>query len=325
MRKILHALAGVCLAVLPLGCKTFDAPGFPKSEKRKAEEAARTLPARMAVVWTEAMLNNPGQPAVRGFGGRVYFYNDRGQAVTAKGQLAVYGFDDSRQDQASRVPEKKFIFTDEQLAQHLSQSSLGPSYNVWVPWDNVGGEQREISLLPVFTAPGGQPVAGEQTINVLPGPSRHKGESPEQSGNFGLAGGEQAGDVRPVGHWEQTGYEPPHRTDMRTTTIMVPKGLAQQLAQPMAPQQQRMNQRMEEILEKESSSAKEPEASSGRFSSPPAPWTPPDPRSTRFVRPRSQALGAPLAPPRPDHAQKPPYPAGPLSAPPSPIESGPAS
>ncbi|GIW92161.1 MAG: hypothetical protein KatS3mg110_0202 [Pirellulaceae bacterium] len=127
------------------------------------------VPTRMVVVWTPDTLTLPGRPPTRGFGGRIYFYNNQGQAIPVDGQLVVYGFDDSDPDEASTVPHRRFVFTPEQFTKHFSPSELGASYSVWIPWDTNDTRQKTISLLPVFTSVSGHRVVGEQTINVLRG------------------------------------------------------------------------------------------------------------------------------------------------------------
>jgi hypothetical protein len=51
----------------------------------------------------------------------------------------------------------------------MSKSELGPSYSFWLPWDEVGGPQTEISLIARFEPNGGSIVIGEQTKHLLPG------------------------------------------------------------------------------------------------------------------------------------------------------------
>jgi hypothetical protein len=46
---------------------------------------------------------------------------------------------------------------------------LGHSYSVWIPWDEVGGPQKEISLIARFTPEKGSVVVSEQTKQILPG------------------------------------------------------------------------------------------------------------------------------------------------------------
>ena len=73
-------------------------------------------------------------------------------------------------------PDKKFVFTPEQFAQHYEKSSLGHSYAVWVPWDAAGGPQKEVSLIARFTPKNGQLVVGDPSRHVLPGPAPEPGQ-----------------------------------------------------------------------------------------------------------------------------------------------------
>ena len=122
------------------------------------------------MVWSPAVLNSPGKKPTRGFGGRVYFYDGQNRAVPVEGQLVVYGYNDSR-PQEGKSPDRTFAFTPEQFAAHFSPSDLGASYSVWVPWDEVGSEQVEVSLVPIFTATSGQIVVGQSSKSLLPGPA----------------------------------------------------------------------------------------------------------------------------------------------------------
>ncbi len=93
----------------------------------------------MVAIWTEDTLVQPGKTVTRGFGGRIYFYNEKSQAIPVEGELIVYGYDDSSAASAHSLTSnveatKKFAFTPEQFTQHFSQSDLGASYSIWIPW-----------------------------------------------------------------------------------------------------------------------------------------------------------------------------------------------
>ena len=83
--------------------------------------------------------------SARGFGGRFFFYDEKSRPVPVDGTLIVHGFDDTADTPEDRV--KRFEFTPEQFTRHFSQTDLGASYSVWVPWDAIGGDQRRISLV----------------------------------------------------------------------------------------------------------------------------------------------------------------------------------
>ena len=73
---------------------------------------------------------------------------------------------------------KRFEFTPEQFTRHFSQTDLGASYSVWIPWDALGGEQRRISLVASFKPAEGKTVQGLPATLVLPG---HTKETEEEA------------------------------------------------------------------------------------------------------------------------------------------------
>mgnify|MGYP001065217866 CR=1 FL=1 len=128
-------------------------------------------PETLSAVWTETTLHQPGKPVVRGFGGRILFHGtDQQQAVPVEGAVIVYAYDNDRPHKEDPAPDKKFVFPAENLAKHQSESSLGPSYSFWLPWDNAGGPQRRISLLTRFEDKSGKIVMSQMAHVTLPGP-----------------------------------------------------------------------------------------------------------------------------------------------------------
>lgn len=124
-------------------------------------------PARMATTWTPDTLLQSGRTPTRGFGGRLFFYDDKTHAVPVDGELTVHAF--SEPTDGSQGEVKRYVFTAEQFTGHFSQTDLGASYSVWIPWDAVGGEQQRITLVPSFKSASGKIVQGEQAIVGLPG------------------------------------------------------------------------------------------------------------------------------------------------------------
>lgn len=129
-------------------------------------------PQKMAVLWSHDVLTVAGKPPTRGFGGRIYFYNERSQAIPVAGELVVHGFDETakkRTGAPENQADKRFRFTEEQFTSHFSESDLGASYSIWIPWDNADGVQKEITLLPTFKSSKGELVQGDPAKVVLPG------------------------------------------------------------------------------------------------------------------------------------------------------------
>lgn len=124
-------------------------------------------PVKLAVTWTPDTIIQTGRTPTRGFGGRVFFYDDKSKSVPVEGTLIVHGFDDSAGNDNSST--KRFEFTPEQFTRHFSQSDLGASYSIWIPWDAIGGNQKRISLVTSFKSTSGRPIQGIPATMMLPG------------------------------------------------------------------------------------------------------------------------------------------------------------
>lgn len=172
---ILALLGAITLS----GCASFTETDTKKKKKDKSwysfKKKEYQVPQAVNVTWAYDLLTVPGKPATRGFGGRFYFYNEKTQAVPVDGELMVYGFDDTHGTSDSldlNQATKRFKFTAEQLTSHFSESQLGASYSVWIPWDVAPGEQKKIMLIPTFIAKDGKLVRGAAATLNLPGKPR---------------------------------------------------------------------------------------------------------------------------------------------------------
>ncbi|MCL4207669.1 MAG: hypothetical protein KJ000_34735 [Pirellulaceae bacterium] len=244
-----YLLVTVTVALLA-GCQTIglDAPKslsdkLPALTKEGRDQAARkAVPTRIVAIWSDAVYSQAGTTPVRGFGGRIYFYNDKHEAVPVEGQLIVYGFDDTVADNPNKTPSRKFVFTEEQIASRHSVTELGDSYSVWLPWDEVTGFKKTVTLMPMFVPNDGQIVMGPQTVNLLPGKARPESEADRAGARISSRspGGSQA--VRPVSYETQFGpggwqiaseATDPTSADaprMKTTTIKLPPSMTQRMA-----------------------------------------------------------------------------------------------
>jgi hypothetical protein len=185
-RRQFTAAAASLLAFTPVGCATLSDKSD-KSEssfvdrlpwnKNKKDEVPEPYPnpVKLAATWTPDSLVQTGRIPTRGFGGRVFFYDEKSRPVPVDGTLIVHGFDET---ESSSEPEmKRFEFTPEQFTRHFSQSDLGASYSVWIPWDAMGGLQRRISLVASFKTAEGKVVQGIPATIMLPGTAPELGES----------------------------------------------------------------------------------------------------------------------------------------------------
>ncbi len=172
----LVTIALLLLTTMSTGCSMFTKEKGSKKdspwESMKFWKKEYQTPAKMAVIWSHDLLTVAGQPPTRGCGGRIYFYNEKSQTIPVEGELVVHGFDEARKrltgaDQ--NIPDKRFRFTAEQFTEHFSQSDLGASYSVWIPWDTNDNTLKEITLIPTFVSSKGQMVQGAPAKVVLPG------------------------------------------------------------------------------------------------------------------------------------------------------------
>lgn len=128
------------------------------------------IPSRVVGTWTDTVLTQSGKVPQRGFGGRLLFYdNESKNPIQVEGQLVVYAFDESRREPTDNRPTRRYVFPLDQVPLHKSESELGPSYSFWLPWDEAGGPQTEVSLICRFEPKDGPLVVGEQTKHLLPG------------------------------------------------------------------------------------------------------------------------------------------------------------
>jgi hypothetical protein len=287
------------------GCKTIDTDWMPKAPWNKQDklvESAYDTPVRIAAIWTPDVMVRPGTPASRGFGGRLYFYNQANTPVKVEGQLVVYAYDDTAEESQRESPDRKYAFTPEQFTTHHSESELGPSYSVWLPWDAVAsGEQKGISLLPVFTATSGKIVMGQQAMNLLPG--RKSEQQPGPAPSTTLSQGAATG-VRPASfqgnHATATpnpgvpAVEASRRPSITTTTIDLPKSMQQRVIEAAQNQSPIADASVDPaLIEKAKATLAELRANSSLSAETRVP-TLPSP-STRFAPPRPRVPSSPTS------------------------------
>lgn len=172
VERRLHAFAILAVLVM-LGiscCGCQFAPKKMPSVWPWDKEEPKELPDRILAVWSDTVLHQKGLPGVRGFGGRIYFYKkDSTDPIEVDGGLAVYVFDADDLSPASQQPLRKFVFTPDQFESHMSKTSIGPSYSVWIPMSEVGGPQMRLSLIARFEGRDGGSTISDPTIKLLPG------------------------------------------------------------------------------------------------------------------------------------------------------------
>jgi hypothetical protein len=158
-----------------LGCQSWGegksaTKWWSKSKEPLPPDAAENFgePVKMDIAWKDDTLPGPDGELMRGIGGRVHFLDKNGKAIRVHGSLTVYGFDEQNGQVTSPRPDKRFHFKDEELQSVYSTSTIGHSYNVWIPWEGQG-YQKHIAVLPIFRGPDGRLLKGDHAQAVLHG------------------------------------------------------------------------------------------------------------------------------------------------------------
>jgi len=172
--RILQLAACASLLAAHSGCAGLD---LKMPENPFAEGETAQIPSKMIPVWTDTVLHTQGRRGVRGFGGRITFYREEnGEPIRVEGSIVVYAWDDSddppgqQRQTLDSVPDRKYVFTAEQLHEHYSESKLGHSYSLWLPWEEVGGLHRRVTLISRFIGQTGGEITSQVARVVLPGP-----------------------------------------------------------------------------------------------------------------------------------------------------------
>jgi hypothetical protein len=131
--------------------------------------------ATVVAAWEPAVSN--GDNPQRGFGGRVYLY-DQERPVKAKGTIVVYIFEEDGRKPGDEKPNEGLVFTEKMLNTKgvYQKSKIGHSYNLWVPVDAAGpdGPAKKVSLIVRYIPEKGSSIVSSQTTAHLPG--RRNGE-----------------------------------------------------------------------------------------------------------------------------------------------------
>ena len=222
-------LGSMLCVVMCAGCASLTGDTTKGKKKESswpwAKKKEYQIPQSVNVTWSHDIFTAEGKPPTRGFGGRLYFYNEKSQAIPVEGELTVFGFDDTHRDHSGMSVEsadKRFKFTAEQFTQHFSESQLGASYSIWIPWDAAPGEAKKIMLIPTFRTKEGRLIKGKPASLLLPGPP----------GSDGFDEVIQASAKRPAGNGARSNASssiPPSGatsgTTPRTTTLQMPRHL----------------------------------------------------------------------------------------------------
>ena len=149
----IQILLGICLfLVLASGCHSPLALKQMQAKNPLAKNAPKT-PVEIVDAWNSYAQATPDGKMIRGMAGRVHFFDDKkkNQAVKVDGNLTVFVFDAKEMDPARSKPLKVFRFRSDTLEQYYSyQTPLGHGYNLFLPMDEIGGEEKPLYMITRF-------------------------------------------------------------------------------------------------------------------------------------------------------------------------------
>lgn len=112
-----------------------------------------------------------GLPA-RGFAGQLLFFNRGSKSpVKVDGDIRIYVFDDFGEVEDQSTPIDQLDFVEDTWQAHLHVGTLGPSYNVFIPYSRKANKNQAKCTLRVRLKPeNGPTVFSEMVAVTLPGP-----------------------------------------------------------------------------------------------------------------------------------------------------------
>ena len=234
-------LLSTCAGCNSLGGKLSDSDGrfnlIKRLTAKKDQEPDFQIPKSMVGIWKAATFDKVGSKSVRGFGGRFYFYDANNEPVRVNGDLTIYGYDDHNQAESGEgKADRKFVFKADSLNTHFSESAFGESYSFFVPWDNVGGDEKTITLIPVFkTVEGHVPEAKPATLR-LPGRRVSRSAamlSEKKMANPVVQASAELPTNLPLGSNMTSPIPTKKRARRMPTTLRLPPHLAERLSAPV--------------------------------------------------------------------------------------------
>jgi hypothetical protein len=227
-------IAPVLLGLLAApGCASLNLPVW----KDKNPEASKENPVvNIVCVWEPAEGRNVNGLPARGFAGQIFFFTRLGATpVKVNGDVRVYVFDDLGSAEEQSKPIHQFDFLGDAWTVHLQDSTLGPSYNVFIPYTREGPWRANCQLRLRLTTETSQPVFSETVDVVLPGPARRKdsqkdGQTAEKSHPVHPIAEQVAAQMQPDHGKIQFGASLNHHTlesgpvPVRTPSAVVPAG-----------------------------------------------------------------------------------------------------
>ncbi len=126
-----------------VGCTTFHVP----FEKKIPKASAADPVVQVLCLWQQAEGRDPEGYPCKGFSGQILFLSNKAATpVQCEGDVRIYLFDDQGDAEAQAKPLRQFDFDAGSWDVHLTKTSLGPTYSVFVPYVRRGVKDANCAL-----------------------------------------------------------------------------------------------------------------------------------------------------------------------------------
>lgn len=172
------------IGALAAGCSPrneIKLPEIPNPLAKRDKKPKLTRPVREIVcVWKHAEGNNGKGSPTRGVAGQIMFFT-HGQETPIKiddeSEVVIYMFDDQGTPEEQSKPIAKFRFVDNAWNKHLGNGQLGPTYQVFLPYNRNVVHQVKVTLSVRLLPRNREPLSSSPDTITLFGPVKDQSKA----------------------------------------------------------------------------------------------------------------------------------------------------
>lgn len=170
MHRSIATLGMVLCLIVMCGCHSI--PFFSKVHYLEADSRHPLM--EVLCVWEPAEGRGIDNAPTRGFGGQILcFASGYKEPVKVHGDVRIYVFDNKGVNGDTSLPIHQFDFTADVWNTFLKPSTLGASYQIFIPYTRKGLDAANCTLRVRLTPDGGLPIFSRMATVALAG---HGGE-----------------------------------------------------------------------------------------------------------------------------------------------------
>jgi hypothetical protein len=153
--RILSCLLAGSLLLSSTGCATIN---LTKIDFRSRKASARNPVVKIICLWEPAEGTDPNGVPCHGFAGQIFFVTASTLSVSVAGDIKIYEFDNLGTPEEQAKPIHEFNFDSPAWQRHYTYGTVGPAYNVFVPYMKRGVNEATCALRVRYTPKDGSPV-----------------------------------------------------------------------------------------------------------------------------------------------------------------------